>query len=313
MPALELKNTNITVWCHPRSGSHNLMARLRASYINQGIENVGNLYEMFPDHNALVGKEYHSEFILREVANRVDRFTNGLTWNTHNGVLRSERQPKWCYLDELEKRLGLLESNQVPRPCIGKHITWWNLYTDRLKGEHDSYVDRVHQAVASISDRAIILYRHSLSDYAASNEVLNFGFQDAGRRRGRIQTHGPVRILEDDTINELRGDRLERYLQRLIAGFKYLDPQRTVMIQTEELDSADTITWPDGYSMTLDADGKQQFRNTYSKIEQGQQSRVDRALDVVHNREEITSWAQSIDAQYHWSSLREHHGFQRGW
>jgi len=313
MPTLALKNTNIMVWCHPRSGSHNLMARLRASYINQGIENVGNLYEMFPDHYALVGKEYHSEFILREVANRVDRFTKGLTWSMHNGVIRNERQPKWCYLEELEKRLCMLENNQVPRPCIGKHITWWNLYTDRIKGEHDSYVDRVHQAVARISDRNIILYRNNLEDYAASNEVLNFGFQSAGRLRGRIQTHGPVRIVEDDMINELRGDRLERYIQRLIAGFKYLDPLRTVMIQTEELDSADVITWPDGYSMTLNPDGKQQFRNSYFKVAEGQPTQVDRALDVVHNQQEIASWAQAIDDQYHWSCLREHHGFQRGW
>lgn len=305
-------NQNIMVWCHPRSGSHNLMARLRNTYMENKIETIGNLYEIFPDHNGLVGKEYHAEFILKEVANRRDCFTNGMTWQIENNYLRTVRQPDWCYMDELEKRLGILEDKKVNRPTIGKHITWWNLYTDAIKGEHETFVDRAHSAVAGIADYNIVLYRHSLEDYAASNEVLNFGFKEAGARRGRIQTHGPVAILEEEHINELKPDRLERYIQRLIAGFKYLDPNKTVMIRTEELSQIETLTWPDGFVLKLSSEGVDRFRNTYSKIQNGEKQVVNKAIDVVSNKEEISAWADSIREKYRWDQLREENGFSRG-
>ena len=300
------------VWCHPRSGSHNLMARLRNTFVDNEIPLIGNLYEMFPDHNGLVGKEYHSEFILKEIANRRDCFTNGMTWNEEKGYLRTMRKTDWCYLDELEKRLGILESKNVARPTIGKHITWWNLYTDTIKGEHETFVDRVHSAVAGIADYNIILYRHTLEDFAASNEVLNFGFKEAGARRHRIQTHGPVEILEDEQVNDLKSERLERYIQRLIAGFKYLDPRTTVMIRTEELSQVDTITWPNGYTLELSQEGVDQYRNTYSRIENGEKKQVSKALDVVSNQQEIADWAAAMREKYHWDQLREYYGFSRG-
>jgi hypothetical protein len=305
-------NQNIMVWCHPRSGSHNLMARLRNTYLENNIQTVGSLYEMFPDHNGLVGKEYHAEFILKEVANRRDSFTNGMTWQLENEYLRTVRQQDWCYLDELEKRLDILESKNVQRPTIGKHITWWNLYTDVIKGEHETFVDRAHSAVAGISDYNIVLYRHSLEDYAASNEVLNFGFKEAGARRARIQTHGPVSIHENENIDELKPERLERYIQRLIAGFKYLDKDKTVMIRTEELSQMESITWPDGFVLKLSTEGIDRFRNTYSKIHNGEKQVVSKALDVVSNHNEISAWADQMREKYMWDQLREANGFSRG-
>lgn len=303
---------NIIVWCHPRSGSHNLMARLRNTYIDNEIPIIGNLYEMFPDHNGLVGKEYHSEFILREVSNRKDCFTNGMTWQTEKEYLRTARQPDWCYLDELEKRLDILESKEVKRPTIGKHITWWNLYTDKIKGTHDTFVDRVHSAVAGIADYNIVLYRHSLEDFAASNEVLNFGFKEASARRQRIHTHGPVEILEDEQINDLQAERLERYIQRLIAGFGYLDKAKTVMIRTEELSQIKSLAWPDGFEIELSQEGVDAYRNSYSKVQEGETKTVSKALDVVNNKEEISTWANTMREKYKWDQLREHHGFSRG-
>jgi hypothetical protein len=303
---------NIIVWCHPRSGSHNLMARLRNSFLEQGVSNVGSLYEMFPDHNGLVGKEYHSEFILKEVANRRDCFTNGMTWQLHQGLFRTVRQPDWCYLDELEKRLHILESQEVVGPTIGKHITWWNLYTDVIRGSHESFVARAHSAVAGIADYNIVLYRHGLEDFAASTEVLNFSFQDAGARRYRIKTHGPVEILEDEQIVHLQAERIERYIQRLIAGFAYLDKTKTVMIRTEELSQVQKITWPDGTELDLSQEGVDLYRNSYARVQHGQKQSVNRALDVVSNPEEITAWANAMREKYAWDQLREQHGFSRG-
>jgi hypothetical protein len=260
----------------------------------------------------LVGKEYHSEFILKEVANRRDCFTNGMTWKLEKGYLRTVRKPDWCYLEELESRLAILESKNIARPTIGKHITWWNLYTDTIKGTHETFVDRVHSAVAGIADYNIVLYRHSLEDFAASNEVLNFGFKEAGVRRQRIHTHGPVEILEEEQINDLKAERLERYIQRLIAGFRYLDKTKTVMIRTEELSQVEKLTWPDGFELVLSQEGVDSYRNSYSKVHAGETKAVSKALDVVDNKEEISAWAMSMQEKYHWNQLRELHGFSRG-
>ena len=39
---------------------------------------------------------------------------------------------------------------------------------------------------------------------------------------------------------------------------------------------------------------------------------VNKAIDVVSNKEEISAWADSIREKYRWDQLREENGFSRG-
>lgn len=313
MPHLNLRNTNIIVWCHPRSGSHNLMARLQSTYVKNIGYDPGNLYEMFPDHSGLVGKNCHTEFAITEVAERKDIFTAGLHWENKDGLTRSRLKDDWCYLDEMEHRLYLLENNQISTPTIGKHISWWNRFTEKLAGDHKSYVDRVHTAVAKNSDRNIVLYRQDLVSIAASMSVLALSYAESGKRRGRIQTHGQILITAEDPTLKIYVNRLDRYLERLIASFQYLDPDKTVMVSTEELDSIDMLTWPDGKSLSLVEDGKQRFRNNYlKKDENGYIKKVSKAIDVVKNPNDVHAWAKAAEEKYGWNNIRENSGFSKG-
>lgn len=310
---LDISKTNFIVWCHPRSGSHNLIARLRNTMRNLDLHS-GNLYEMFPDHSALVGKDCHSEFSIIEVSQRKDEFINGLHWQLDkNGMVQSVNKRNWCYLDELEHRLILLECKQIKRPTVGKNITWWNRFTENIKNNHDTYVDRVHSAVAGIADRNIILYRQSLADFAASVGVLELSYIESGKRKGRIKTHGPITVTDDDPAITINTDRLDRYIDRLVAGFKYLDKNLTVMIATEELDQVDTITWPDGMSMKLDTEGKKDFRSEYMrKDKKGNISNISCALDVIDDSLSIQEWADKATARHNWNQIREINGFSKG-
>lgn len=311
---LDFNKTNIMVWCHPRSGSHNLMARLRTSLRAQCDIEPGNLYEMFPDHPALVGKNCHSEYILKEVAAGLDSFTSGLHWEINErGIIQTQPQNDWCYLNEIEHRLDLLESRQIKAPTIGKHITWWNLYTDKLKGDHPSFVDRVHSAVAGIGARNIVLYRQDLAALAASMGVLSLSYKEAGKRRGRIKTHGDVLIKSEDPAIGVDSDKLDRYIQRLMMGLEYLEHNNTVMITMEELDQIETLTWPDGYYIQLDTAGKDNFRSRYFKEGQdGAVKPVADALGVVEDAAKINAWAEDSETRYGWSTMRERFGFSRG-
>jgi hypothetical protein len=269
---------------------------------------------MFPDLPALVGKNCHSEYTLQEVADGKDSFSNGLHWQANDhGIVHSVQKQDWCYLEELEHRIKLLESKQIVRPTIGKHITWWNLYTDKLKGDHPTWVDRVHAAVAGISDRNIVLYRHDLSGLAASMGVLSLSYKEAGKRRGRIQTHGKVLIKADDPAIDVDAEKLDRYLQRLLMGLEYLAHDNTIMIRMEELDQIETLTWPNGYSINLDTTGKDNFRSNYFKEDStGTIKPVGNALDVVDNVDKINAWAEDAETRYSWSTIRERFGFSRG-
>ena len=310
---MDIANTNIVVWCHPRSGSHNLIARLRTTMRNLDLH-TGNLYEMFPDHSALVGKECHSEFSIMEVSRREDEFSNGLHWQLDDhGLVQSTHSPNWCYLSELEHRLSMLESKQIHGPSIGKHITWWNRFTESIKGSHDSYADRVHGAVAGAADRNIILYRQELVDFAASMSVLDLSYIESGRRRGRIKTHGQILVTSDDPAVAVNTDRLNRYIDRLVLGFKYLDPARTVMISTEELDQMKTITWPDGATLAVDDQHNREFRSEYMRRDAaGNVAHVPGALGVIGDAAAIHEWASIATARHDWMHLREKHGFVRG-
>ena len=310
---LDIAKTNFIVWCHPRSGSHNLMSRLRNTIRSLDLH-VGNLYEMFPDHSALVGKGYHSEFSLKEVSQQNDNFTAGLSWELDsNGLLQSTYRKDWSYLDELERRLNTLEYDEIKCPTVGKHITWWNRFTENIKGKHETYIDRVHSAVAGIADRNIILYRQDLSNFAASMNVLDLSYIESGKRKNRISTHGDITIVNDDPAIKINTDRLDRYIDRLVAGFKYLDRQRTVMIATEELDQLDTITWPDGMSIALIEYGKQEFRSNYMREDSyGNISHVGQAIEVINDKTDIQEWAAKTDERHNWANIREIHGFSRG-
>lgn len=312
MPHLNLRNTNTIVWCHPRSGSHNLMARLQQTYAKNIGYDPGNLYEMFPDHSALVGKDYHTEFAIVEVAERKDKFTTGLHWENKDGIIRSRFKDTWCYLDEIEYRLAMLENKEITRPTIGKHITWWNRFTEKLAGD-TNYVNRVHSAVAKNSDRNIILYRQDLVAIGASMSVLALSYAESGKRRGRIRTHGQILITEEDPALKIYTDRLDRYLERLIAAFDYLDPDKTVMISTEELDDIELITWPDGESLILSNEGKEQFRSNYLKKDtEGKIKKISKAIDIVKNPTDVHKWAESAEEKYKWSTIREQSGFSKG-
>jgi hypothetical protein len=289
------------------------MARLRSTYIKANDGEPGNLYEMFPDHPALVGKEYHTEFSIIEVSKAKDSFTNGLHWENSDGVIRVRSKNNWSYFEELEHRLNILEQNKVNRPTIGKHITWWNQFTEKISNGHKSYADRVHSAVAANSDRNIILYRQDIIAIAASMSILNLSYAESGKRRHRIQTHGNVLITDDDPAIAVHAARLDRYLERLIASFTYLDPNKTIMIATEELDQLSTIIWPDGKSMILSDEGKQNFRSSYIKRDvNGNVKRINHAIQAVKNSEDVYKWAELAEKKFNWSKIRLESGFSKG-
>jgi len=306
MTQLNLQDTNIIIWCHPRSGSHNLMTRLRDTYHYQGIH-FSYLYEMFHDYLAYIEKGTHMEFSFDDVSTGTDCYSSGLSWVNANGKLKSRPVADWSYLGEMDRRLTLLENNLVPRPAIGKHITWWADFTEQLAKEHPSYVDRVHSAVAGITDRAIVLWRRDLKGLAASLEILSFGF--SASNKSLIRTHGKVVI--DDDINKMNTHQANRFVRRFIRGLPYLDKNKTVMIDMAELDQVETITWPDGYQLTLDNRSINQYKNSYYKQDAGQ-IKVNSALDLVTNQDEINEWADMTDKLYDWSNLRENNGFSRG-
>lgn len=306
MTQLNLQDTNIIIWCHPRSGSHNLMTRLRDTYHYQGIH-FSNLYEMFHDYPAYVKKGTHKEHSLKQVEQGADCYSSGLGWAVEKGMLKSRHIADWSYLGEMERRLHILEGHMVPRPAIGKHITWWADFTEKLAGDHPSYVDRVHSAVAGITDRAIILWRSDLRGLAASLEVLSFGFEVSDQNS--IRTHGKVIVGED--INELNVAQANRFVRRFVRGLPYLDRSKTVMIDMAELDQVETITWPDGYQLTLDNRSINGYKNSYYR-QDVEQIQVNSALDLVVNQAEINAWAEQTQALYDWTNLRQIKGFSRG-
>ena len=306
MTQLNLQDTNIIIWCHPRSGSHNLMTRLRDTYHYQGIH-FSHLYEMFADYLAYVKKGRHKEHSREQVEQGTDCYSSGLGWVIEKGMIKNRNIADWSYLGEMERRLNILESHMVPRPAIGKHITWWADFTETLAGDHPSYVDRVHSAVAGITDRAIILWRSDLRGLAASLEVLSFGF--AVSDQNSIRTHGKV-VVNDD-IHKMNTHQANRFVRRFVRGLPYLDRTKTVMIDMAELDQVETITWPDGYQLTLDNRSINKFKNSYYR-QDVEQIQVNSALDLVTNQAEINAWADSTERLYDWANLRENNGFTRG-
>ena len=284
------------------------MTRLRDTYYHRGID-FSHLYEMFHDFPAYVdkGQGQHKEFTLDDVSQGKDCYSSGLSWVLENGKIKSRKISDWSYLGDMERRLKLLETNAIPRPIIGKHITWWADFTEKLAGDYPSYVDRVHTAVAGITDRAIVLWRQDLAGLAASLEVLSFGFSQANK--SKIRTHGKV-VVGDD-INRLNVSQANRFVRRFVRGLDYLDKNKTVMIDMSELDQVETITWPDGYQLTLDNRSIDKFKNSYYKKDV-EQIKVNSALDLVSNQNEINQWAKDTQAQYDWANLRKNKGFSRG-
>ena len=282
------------------------MTRLRDTYHHQGIH-FSNLYEMFHDYPAYVKKGTHKEYSRAQVEKGTDCYSSGLSWVLEHNRLKSRYVTDWSYLNDMERRLTMLESRQIPGPAIGKHITWWADFTEQLAGDHPSYVDRVHSAVAGITDRAIVLWRSDLQGLAASLEVLSFGFLVSDQ--SHIRTHGKVVVGED--INQLNVAQANRFVRRFVRGLEYLDRNKTVMIDMAELDQVETITWPDGCQLTLDNRSINKFKNSYYK--QGQeQTQVSSALDVVTNLDQINAWADQTQALYDWTNLRLDRGFSRG-
>jgi len=306
MSQLNLQDTNIIIWCHPRSGSHNLMTRLRDTYHHQGIH-FSNLYEMFHDYLAYVKKGTHKECSRAQVEQGTDCYSSGLSWVLERNRMKSRYIADWSYLTDMERRLNILESHTVPRPAIGKHITWWADFTETLAGDHASYVGRVHAAVAGVTDRAIVLWRSDLRGLAASLEVLSFGFSVSDQ--SHIRTHGKVVVGED--INQLNVAQANRFVRRFVRGLEYLDRDKTVMIDMSELDQVETITWPDGYHLTLDNRSINKFKNSYYK-QDVEQVQVSSALDIVTNQDQINTWAEQTQALYDWTNLRQNQGFSRG-
>jgi hypothetical protein len=282
------------------------MTRLRDTYHYQGIH-FSHLYEMFHDYLAYINKGTHLEFSFEDVANGDDLYSSGLSWAAESGVVKSRYVDGWSYLGEMERRLAMLETNMVPRPAIGKHITWWADFTEQLAGDHPSYVDRVHSAVSGITDRAIVLWRRDLRGLAASLEVLSFGFSTSDR--SLIRTHGKV-VVGDD-INKMNMHQANRFVRRFVRGLAYLDRTKTVMIDMSELDQVETITWPDGYQLTLDNRSINQYKNSYYR-QDVEQVKVNSALDLVTNQAEINGWAEKTEYQFDWSNLRENNKFSRG-
>jgi len=281
------------------------MTRLRDTYHYQGIH-FNHLYEMFHDYPAYI-KKGNAEFSFEDVARGADCYSSGLTWANTNGVIKSRHVDGWSYLGEMERRLTMLENNMIPRPTIGKHITWWADFTEQLAGDHPSYVERVHGAVAGITDRAIVLWRRDLQGLAASLEILSFGF--ATNNSSLIRTHGKVVVADD--IHKMNTHQANRFVRRFVRGLTYLDCSKTVMIDMSELDQVETITWPDGYRLTLDNRSIDQFKNSYYR-QDVKQIKVNSALDLVSNQDEINVWAEATEKLYDWGNLREANGFSRG-
>jgi hypothetical protein len=83
------------------------------------------------------------------------------------------------------------------------------------------------------------------------------------------------------------------------------------MIDMAELDQAETITWPDGYQLTLDNRSINRYKNSYYR-QDVEQIQVNSALDLVVNQAEINEWADSTEKLYDWTNLRKNNGFSRG-
>jgi hypothetical protein len=137
--------------------------------------------------------------------------------------------------------------------------------------------------------------------------VLSFGFSTANQ--SLIRTHG--KVVVDDDIHKLNTHQANRFVRRFVRGLAYLDRNKTVMIDMSELDQVETITWPDGYQLTLDNRSIDQYKNSYYR-QDVEQIKVNSALDLVTNQAEITEWADSTERLYDWANLRENNGFTRG-
>lgn len=315
----DLSSIRTVTWCLPRTGSHNLMRRLLNTYGDQLIA-PGNLQEMFPDYHPLVGKSEHHEHTSQDVENGGAAFAIGKTWYKDGNVWRNVHKENWVYQEEMEHRLTLIETNQIQGPLVGKHISWWNRFLeDPLRGRCNNYTQRVHQAVASISDRAIVLWRQDAEQMIASQELLSWGFTASrGSIANEIPSHGDVIIRGQpaDRRFDIFEYQANNFIETFMQGLEYLDRSRTVMISTEELDSTQDITWPDGFRMKLSNRGADKHRNTYT-IEQGSGSVQSRPLNIIEqytdHGQRLRKWASEIEARYDWSQLRASLGFSRGW
>jgi len=314
----DLSTIRTIIWCLPRTGSHNLMRRLLNSYEDQLID-PGNLQEMFPDFHPLVGKSEHHEHTTRNVKDGGAVFSIGKIWHLDNGVWKNVYRENWVYQEEMEQRLTLIENNQIQGPLVGKHISWWNRFLEYpLRGKENTYTQRVHKAVSTVSDRAIILWRQDAEQMIASQELLSWGFTASGNIANEISSHGDV-IIRGQPANR-RFDIFEyqanNFVETFMQGIEYLNRHRTVMISTEELDLTQDITWPDGFRMKLSNRGSDKHRNTYT-VEQGSGSVRSRPLNIIDqytdHGQRLRKWALEIEVRHDWSQLRNSLGFNRGW
>lgn len=314
----DLSSTRSVIWCLPRTGSHNLMRRLLNTYLDQFVE-PGNLNEMFPDYHPLVGKSEHHEHTTRSVEDGGAVFSLGKTWSNDGGVWTVTHKENWVYQEELERRLSLIEQGNITGPLVGKHISWWNRFLeDPLRGKENSFTERAHRAVASISDRAIILWRQDVESMIASQELLSWGFTTS-EINNEIPSHGDVVIRGGPASRDFDFFEYQanNFIETFLAGIPYLDRDKTIMISTEELDETRELAWPDGFMMKLSHKGIKQHRNTYTVEESADSSHVSRPLDIIKQYTDhdtrLRKWAADIEARHDWSRLRDRLGFARGW
>lgn len=314
----QLSDVRTITWCLPRTGSHNLMRRLINTYRDQMIR-PGNLQEMFPDYHPLVGKSEHHEHHTQAVEDGGAVFSLGKTWYKDSGVWINVHKENWVYQEEMEHRLGLIERGEIQAPLVGKHIAWWNRFLeDPLRGSCQNYTQRVHRAVASVTDRAIVLWRQDAEQMIASQELLSWGFTASRNWDNEIPSHGAVIIRGEPAARkfDLFEYQANCFIETFIQGLEHLDRSRTVMISTEELDRTQHIVWPDGFQMDLSTRGADRHRNTYT-IQQGSDSVQSRPLNIIdqytdHGRR-LRQWAVDTETRYDWSQLRDCLGFSRGW
>ena len=241
---------NIVVWTLPRSGSTHLQFRIsRGQYDlteNPRTRNMGEAIGIGGMFRNYWGVSYEINFgdvfsdsadisIMNHIHWHIGREHNNLTTTNHNG------NP----LDEIKNRTDIIRNGTWSNPIVVKNMRW------SRESDHpeklNALFDRAFIESSGEEFYHIVLWRKSPQELLASRIAMGI----ARKSHGEIEWAGNKFNFSNKDLKQVFADVSRRHFSDFIASSKQLPFDKTILIETNAIDTISSLEWPDGTILPL--------------------------------------------------------------
>jgi len=295
---------NIVLWAMHRAGSTHFGQRLATSMAYQYGPNphVVNLGEA-TGASGIVSVKLGGKGIWNELQDQIamgtEFFTNLIRWELDEKNFLSHRVSFNEVGEEISRREEILRTTPWSNHIVFRNLRWPKMKEASL---------RYDRAIVEGDFHHVVLWRKDIFAWICSRMILRMTGTPHGNN---LEYDGLEYKFHTDDAKAEFIERLYDYVVEFKNSLDILPPERTVIIETTQMNSANHISWLDHRNLALVEPDKISVGATVWKdVITGQRVLPPEMIDE-DDKVLLREWADRVEQELDWSNLDKNLGFRK--